>query len=131
MIFPALVQHLVGQCVLLIGVDRDDPRRAYFVSGVATWNEPQLQVAAPAHGATLTLHGTVHGLRGFDPDMLPRVLTREAWGLVAPIAKGSVAAVVGFAASRTGGIAVTDAFLGLAMNAGTDEIFLMQGDDDE
>ena|SRR6185437_9027569 len=122
--FPLSAQALDGHRVLFIGIDPNDPRTAFFVSGDAEWSGTALQIVYSPDVPHAVPGGTPPAWRGFDPAMLPRVLTPEAWHHVEPLSRDVEACVVSWvSAPLPEALVQTDPFFGLAANQATGEVF--------
>lgn len=127
--FPVPVEALDRQRILFIGVSSADTRNASFVAGIAAWNGTQLTVQYDARLPSVMPRGTPVAWAGFDPAVLPRILSPKAWRRVQELTVGVTACVAAWVPDTLpSAVVITDAFFGLAANEQTGEVFLMQAD---
>lgn len=127
--FPLPPEALDDQRVLLIGFVEADTRNAYFVVGIASWSGTRLRVAYDPHLPSVEPTGTAAAWRGFDPQVLPKILLPKALHRVEPLLGDVAACVVAWMPEPIpAALVIANAFFGLAANPETGEVFLMQGD---
>ncbi|HXD47610.1 MAG TPA: hypothetical protein VN600_02475 [Gemmatimonadaceae bacterium] len=77
MSYPLKGSALSGHRILLILIPRDKPRDVYFAAGVAEVRSDSITVA-PHDVERIRIDTSPDALSGFDPEMLPRLLSGPA-----------------------------------------------------
>jgi hypothetical protein len=126
--FPIPANELTGLYVLLMVIPLDSPHDAYFFVGTAVWDRRSIFLVNDAEERLVRIPVSADALRGFDPQVLPKVLMPRVLEELAPALTEIEACVAVFAESAPAGApAYHNAFFGLARGA-KGEPLLMQGD---